>query len=396
MSTPQYDVIIVGARPAGAVTALLLARRGLRVLALDRARYGSDTVSTHALMRGGVYLLQQWGILDDIVAAGTPPVTKVVFHYPGESTPISLKPAAGVPALYAPRRTVLDPALADAATRAGAELWYETSVTGLLRDDAGRVTGVETRDRAGHRALLTATLTVGADGVGSRVAGEVGAPTVRTATGTGTGVLYGYWQDLPAEGYEWVYAPNASAGLIPTNDGRTLVFAGATPARIKAARAEGTWSAFDRVLGQASPAIRDRVAAARAPGHLRGFAGMPGYVRRSWGPGWALVGDAGYFEDPLSTHGITDALRDAALLADAVVKIHSGDASEAGALAAYQRQRDTMSEPLFRAIDEVSSYRWTMPELRRLLLTASSAMTAQVETLQELVPAPAAAPAVTA
>jgi flavin-dependent dehydrogenase len=380
-----YDVIIVGARCAGSATAMLLARRGLRVLALDRARYGSDTVSTHALMRGGVLQLQRWGLLDEIVAAGTPPVRQVIFHYPDETTRISLKPAAGVRALYAPRRTVLDRVLADAAIAAGADVRFGMTVTELLRDDVGRIIGVAAHDPGGRRLLAWAPLTVGADGIRSVVAREVGAPVIRTARTDGSAFLYGYWDDLPVDGYEWLYAPGASAGMIPTNDGRTGVFVGTTPPRMKAARRIGNaHHAFGALLGTVSPAAAERVSAARPPRWLRGFAGMPGYLRQSWGPGWALVGDAGYFEDPLSTHGITDALRDAELLSAAIGDIHDGIATEATALAGYQKTRDALTGRLFGAVETIASHSWTMPELRRLLLEASSAMSEQVEALQSL------------
>jgi flavin-dependent dehydrogenase len=378
-----HDVIIVGARCAGSATAMLLARRGLRVLVLDRARYGSDTLSTHALMRGGVLQLQRWGLLDEIVVAGTPPVTRVVFHYPDEITPITLKPAAGVRALYAPRRTVLDRVLADAAIAAGADVRFGVTVTELLRDDTGRVTGVAGHEPDGRRFLASAPLTVGADGIRSLVAREAGAPVIRTARSAGSAFLYGYWDDLPVDGYEWLYAPGSSAGMIPTNDGQTGVFVGATPTQMKTARQAGTAQhAFGMLLATVSPAAAERVSAARAPQRLRGFAGMPGYLRQSWGQGWALVGDAGYFEDPLSTHGITDALRDAELLDSAVADIHSGTATEATALAGYQRTRDALAGRLFGTVETIASFTWTVPQLRRLLLEASSAMSEQVEALQ--------------
>ena len=390
-----HDVIIIGARCAGAATAMLLARHGLRVLVLDRSRYGSDTISTHALMRGGVVQLLRWGLLDRVVAAGTPPVTKVVFHYPDDITKVSLKRAAGVDALYAPRRNILDPLLADAAAEAGAEILFGVHVTQLMRDDAGRVTGVVGRDRNGRRVVATAPLTIGADGIRSFVAGEVGAPVIRTAAGLGSAFLYGYWDGLPVEGYEWLYGPSVSGGLIPTNDGRTGVFVGTTPARMKQIlRARTTHGPFSALLEDLSPAVAERVRAARGPEGRRGFAGLPGYVRQSWGPGWALVGDAGSFEDPLSTHGITDALREAELLATAVVDMHGGAMSESAALAGYQRTRDMLSARLYAAVEAIASYEWTMPRLKQLLLEASSAMTEQIETLQRLehehgpVPAP--------
>ncbi|HKE97399.1 MAG TPA: FAD-dependent monooxygenase [Actinomycetes bacterium] len=379
----RHDVIVVGARPAGAATALLLARSGLRVLVVDRARHGSDTVSTHALMRGGVLQLTRWGLLDGLGRAGTPPVTRVVFHYPDDSVRVSIRPAAGVRALYAPRRTLLDAMLADAAAEAGAEVRFQVAVTGLLTGRDGRVTGIAGRDRTGRRVTAHAPLVVGADGIRSTVARAVGAPVVR-AGGGASAFLYGYWTGLGTEGYEWFYAPGVSAGMVPTNGGQVCVFAGTTPARMRAARTAGPHAAHHALLAAVSPEAAGRVAAAVPPRRLRGFGGLPGYVRRSFGPGWALVGDAGCFEDPLATHGITDALRDAELLARAVGEIHGGTATEAAALAAYQRTRDRLGGPLFTTVDRIASYRWDTDQLRRLLLQLSSAMSDQVEALGRL------------
>ena len=119
-----YDAIVVGARVAGAATAMLLARRGLRVLMVDRRRPGSDTLSTHALMRGGVLQLSRWGLLDRVIAAGTPAVTQTVLHYGDTSETVAIRPKAGVPSLFAPRRTVLDPILVDAAEEEGVDVRY--------------------------------------------------------------------------------------------------------------------------------------------------------------------------------------------------------------------------------------------------------------------------------
>jgi flavin-dependent dehydrogenase len=383
LGASRHDVIVVGARPAGAATALLLARQGLRVLVVDRARHGSDTLSTHALMRGGVLQLTRWGLLDELVRAGTPPVTRVTFHYPDDSVRVSIRPAAGVRALYAPRRTLLDAVLADAAADAGAEVRFQVTATGLLTGGDGRVTGIAALDRTGRTVTAHAPLVVGADGIRSTVARAVGAPVVRAGRGFGA-FLYGYWTGLETEGYEWFYAPGVSAGLIPTNGGQACVFAGATPALWRGARTAGAHAAHHALLAAVSAEAAERVAAAGPPRQLRGFAGLPGYVRRSWGPGWALVGDAGCFEDPLATHGITDALRDAELLARAVGEIHGGTATEAAALAAYQRTRDRLSDRLFTTVDQIASYRWDTDRLRRLLLQLSSAMSDQVEALELL------------
>src|SRR5438445_616320 len=130
----HYDVVVVGARCAGAATAMLLARNGLDVALVDRApAAGTDTLSTHALMRAGVIQLQRWGLLDQVVAAGTPAIRRTVFHYGDAATTVALKPFGGVDALYAPRRTVLDPLLVDAARDAGADVVFGMSVTGVGR-----------------------------------------------------------------------------------------------------------------------------------------------------------------------------------------------------------------------------------------------------------------------
>ena len=313
----RHDVVIVGGRVAGAATALLLARAGVRVILIDRDRHGSDTLSTHGLMRAGVLQLSRWGLLQDVAATGTPPIRQVIFHYAdGEQAVVAIRPSPGVDALYAPRRYLFDQLLVDAAAAAGAEVLHETSVTALLRDAGERVVGVQIRRRGGQSTDLHATLTVGADGVRSTVARQVDAPISRRGSSAGA-VLYRYFHDLPAEGYEWSYGDQAATGFIPTNDG-TCVFVGTTPARIRALRRNGAEHAFNSLIASAGPALVDRVAAATPAGRMHGWSGAVAYLRHCWGPGWALVGDAGYFKDPITTHGMTDALRDAELLADAV------------------------------------------------------------------------------
>ena len=140
LHSASYDVIVVGGRAAGAATAMLLARCGLRTLLLDRGTIGSDTLSTHALMRGGVLQLSRWGLLDEIVAARTPPIRRTTFTFGDERVVINIKPAHGVDALYAPRRTLLDRTLVHAAIDAGAEVHDRTSVIDLLVRN-GRVSG---------------------------------------------------------------------------------------------------------------------------------------------------------------------------------------------------------------------------------------------------------------
>ena len=377
----RYDVVVVGGRVAGASTALLLARAGVRVVLIDRDRRGSDTVSTHALMRGGVLQLARWGVLPDVTAAGTPPIRQVVFRYAdGEQVSVAIKPSAGIEALYAPRRHLLDRLLVDAAAAAGVEVLHETSATALLRSPA-RVAGVRIRSRSGRSADLHAPITVGADGIRSTVARQVAAPLTQTGMNA-SACLYRYFDQLPAAGYEWAYGDHAAAGLIPTNDA-TCVFVGTTPARLRSVRRAGAEQAFRQLLASAAPAFVERLAAATPTSPMRGWGGAPGYLRQSWGPGWALVGDAGYFKDPITAHGMTDALRDAELCAEAVLAWHSG-CEESSAFTAYQRTRDRLSRDMINVTEAVAGYDWNLDRVRHLLREVSSAMGAEVDHLQAL------------
>jgi flavin-dependent dehydrogenase len=372
----DYDVIVVGARCAGAATAMLLAREGCDVLLVDRARAGSDTLSTHGLMRGGVLQLHRWGLLERIEAAGTPPVRKVVFDYPDERVPITIKPSPGVDALYAPRRTVLDPVIADAAREAGAEVRFGVAVSDLLRDGSA-VTGVIGRnDTATFRAR--AGLVVGADGIRSTVARLVDAPTTKVGS-SDNAVIYGYWENVEVAGFEWFYRPGFATGVIPTNNDHTLIFTAIPPERFHAMASGDLEGGFRASLAEHAPELLQRVDGGARVERLRGFKGATGYMRRPWGPGWALVGDAAYYKDPITVHGITDALRDAELLARAIL-----DGGNAAHLAGYESERDRVSHTLFDVTDKIASRDWTMPEVKTLLREMNDSMADELKLLESL------------
>jgi 2-polyprenyl-6-methoxyphenol hydroxylase-like FAD-dependent oxidoreductase len=370
----RHDVVVVGARAAGAATALLLARAGLDVLVVDRSPAGTDTLSTHALLRPAVMQLHRWGVLDAVIAAGTPPVRRTTFVYADDVVPIPIKASHGVDALYAPRRTVLDPILTTAAAEAGAEIHYETTVTGVVRDGSGRVTGVAGTARGGPVQHLGRWI-IGADGVRSVIARAVDAAIERRGTGA-AGAVYGYWSDLAVDGYEWIFRPDACAGAIPTNHGQTCVFALASPRRI----GRGGIDTLREVVAAASPSFAERMAGATAPAGARSFRGLPGYLRRPWGPGWALVGDAGYWKDPISAHGLSDALRDAELVARAVIGA-AADEPEAAAFDEYHHTRNRLSVPLFDVVDRIAGMRWTDAEIPGLLLELNAAMNEEADAI---------------
>jgi flavin-dependent dehydrogenase len=380
---PTYDTLVVGGRLAGASTALLLARAGRRVLVLERGRYGSDTLSTHALMRGGVVQLSRWGLMDALRAAGTPPVHRTVVRYGELEEVIGIRPSAHVDALYAPRRTVLDRVVVDAAVRAGATFRFGVSVDGLVRSDDGRVVGVVGRDRDG-RFTARAPITVGADGTRSTVARLVGAP-VLTRGRHATAMVAGRWRDVAADGYQWLYGEACGGGIIPTNDGEVCVWAGVPAARFDDLRRDPA-DGLRGTMAHLAPDWADALARGTRIGPLRGFAGIPGYVRASAGPGWALVGDAAHFKDPITAHGMTDAMRDAELLTRALLTVPAGSAGPHvdHAVDGYVGVRDALSCDLLHAADRVASFAWSLADLRRLLLEMSRAMRDEVAYLTAL------------
>jgi len=385
-TTHRYDAIVVGARAAGAATAMLLARQGRRVLVIERAAFGSDTTSTHALMKGGVLQLHRWGLLDRIRAAGTPALAHTVVHYDDSDIDIPVDDGSEVDALYAPRRTVLDPILARAAMDAGAEVHFDTPVTEVVRDGGGRVVGVAYRGADGGRIDARAPLTIGADGVRSLVARTVGAPTTRRGTHA-SACVYAYVDATGVDGFHWFFRAGGGAGLIPTNDG-VLAFVTVASSRFDTELRPDIEAGFERALQRCAPEAADVIAGRSRTSRFHVHPGTFGFHRRPGGPGWALVGDASHFKDPISAHGLTDALRDAELLARAVGPALDDPAELAMSLASYEVDRDRFSTTMFTLSDRVAAYDWSPDEARRLLIGMSRCMAEEVELLRSIEPAP--------
>jgi len=374
VKNPRYHVVVVGARCAGAATAMLLARQGLSVLLLDRDRHGADTLSTLALMRAGVLQLHRWGVLDRIRAAGTPAIKATSFIYGDETVTLPIKPRDGVDALYAPRRTLLDAYLAEAASDAGADVVYGPRLVDLARAADGRVVGVVIEERGGGLRRVEADLVIGADGLRSTVAQLVGAATYREGRHA-CGVVYTFWPGLENARSRWYYRSGVSAGSIPTNNGDALVFSATPRARFHDEIRTDMEAGYRRVIAECAPELAGEIAEKTPSERLRGFPGQPGLMRRSHGPGWALVGDAGYFKDPITAHGISDALRDAELLARAVER------GTDRALAEYESTRDELSEELFEITDTIAGFGWDLDRLKPLHLNLSKTMNREVEAL---------------
>jgi flavin-dependent dehydrogenase len=277
-----------------------------------------------------------------------------------------------VDGLYAPRRQVLDRVLVDAATAAGAEVRHRVAARDLWMA-GGRVAGVVLDDGRTH-TRVRAGLVLGADGIRSGVALRVGAQ-VRYAARGSSATVYTYATGLPAGAYRNYFRPGACAGVIPTNGGEANVWVGVPMERLRGAGSAGHARLFAHVLGRVAPELAEAVAGRR---RYACFPGRPGFARQCFGPGWALVGDAGYFKDPASAHGMTDALIGAELLARAVLAAAGGEAEQV-ALAGYARQRWRLIAPMIPAVAHVASYRWDAASLQRAHRAMGAAMRAEWE-----------------
>jgi flavin-dependent dehydrogenase len=340
-SPVRHAVVVIGSRVAGAATAMLLARAGHDVVLLDRIRHPRDTVSTHGLARGAVVQLSRWGVLSPLLETGAPPARRVTFGMEGEEEVRGIKDRDGVDLLLAPRRYVLDALLTDEAHRAGAVVRQGVTAVGVLRDRAGRVTGVTVRDGRGHVTAVGARYVVGADGLRSSIAGLVGAPVVETSS-SNAGLFYAYVESPAWNGFEFHLAPSAFAGVFPTHHGQGCVWLSRpmplldSLRRAGARRVEVLLSELDHI----APGLAERSRVGRVVGAVRGVARMPNILRHPHGPGWALVGDAGYHRDPITGHGITDAFRDAELLARALSRVLNNAEREDEALMGFAAARE--------------------------------------------------------
>jgi 2-polyprenyl-6-methoxyphenol hydroxylase-like FAD-dependent oxidoreductase len=220
----SYDAIVVGARCAGSSTAMLLARAGHRVLLLDRASFPSDTMSTHLVHPPGVAALERWGLLDQLVASGCPPIGSYRIDFGPFAFAAPPRPAGTIATAYAPRRTVLDKLLVDAAVAAGGELREGCTVEEVLVED-GTVTGVRVRSGDGATATERAAVVVGADGLHSTVARAVQARRYHEQPALEAS-YYTYWSGLETTGFEGYIRPQRSWAAFPTHEGLTVVIVG--------------------------------------------------------------------------------------------------------------------------------------------------------------------------
>jgi 2-polyprenyl-6-methoxyphenol hydroxylase-like FAD-dependent oxidoreductase len=357
-----YDAIIVGARCAGAPTAMLLARRGYRVLLVDRASFPSDTVSTLLIHPRGVAALRRWGLLDEVTTTGCPPTDTYSFDFGAFMIRGTPHPIDGASVAYAPRRTVLDSILVDAAGRAGAEVRERFTVEEVLIED-GTVTGLRGHDDGGRTVVEHARVVVGADGRNSRVARAVHAPEYHQKPPLNW-PYYTYWSGFPVEGFETFVGRDRGGGAIPTNDGLTLLIVGWPIAEANAYKADPQGNYLKTL--EMFPSIAERARTATREDRFYGGS-SPNYFRQPYGPGWVLIGDAGYNKDPITAQGISDAFGDAEACAVALDDVFAGRRSFDVAMRANHQARDARAMPIYEFTTALATLEPPPPDVAQRL-----------------------------
>jgi flavin-dependent dehydrogenase len=358
----DYDAIVVGARCAGSPTAMLLARKGYRVLLVDRASFPSDTLSTHMIHAPGVAALHRWGLLEQVVATGCPPIDTYTFDFGPFTIAGHPRPSDGIATAYAPRRTVLDKILVDAAAQAGAEVRERFTIDDVVVED-GTVVGIRGHGEGSEPVLERARVVIGADGRNSSVARAV-RPEQYNEKPMLMWSYYTYWSGLPVTGFEIVVRPDRGWAALPTNDGLTLLVVGWPYAESTDYKTD-VEANYLKTL-ELAPEIADQVRAAKREERFAGGA-VPNFFRKPYGPGWALVGDAGYTKDPITAQGISDAFRDAELCAGAVDETLDGRRPFDDAMSAYHRTRDGAVLPIYEFTAQLATLAPPPIEMQQLL-----------------------------
>jgi 2-polyprenyl-6-methoxyphenol hydroxylase-like FAD-dependent oxidoreductase len=342
---------------------MLLARRGYRVLLVDKATFPSDTISTHIVWPHGAEFLDRWGLLDRLAATGCPPVA---LNMTFDLGPLTLR--GGIVDTnsgrggFCPRRTVLDKLMVDAAAESGAEVREGFVVEELLRG-GDRVVGLRGRTRNGASAEERARVVIGADGVHSFVARAVAAREYDTRPPIAT-YFYSYYSGFEAEDIEQHIRDYYGVGCFPTHDGLTLI-AGVWPSRFFQQIRSNVEGHVQKVC-DSIPDVAGRLRRARREEKWLGTAGVPNYYRVPFGPGWALVGDAGQDKDPIQAQGISDAFIDSESLADALDAGLSGRRPLDEALREHHEQRDRRTRPMYDFSCEMAALAPPPPPMRQL------------------------------
>jgi 2-polyprenyl-6-methoxyphenol hydroxylase-like FAD-dependent oxidoreductase len=359
----MYDAIVIGARCAGSPTAMLLARGGCKVLLVDKATFPSDSISTHILWPHGAEILGRWGLLHRLAATGVPPICRrMTFDVGPFALRGTIPDANDGMGGFCPRRTVLDGLLVNAAAESGADVREGFTVDELLVED-DTVVGIRGHAKGMKSIEERARIVIGADGVNSFVARTVRAPEY-DAEPVAACAYYSYFSGLRQDDIELYVRKNVAFGGAPTNDGLHLVMVNWPTRDFPTIRNDvdgHVWRAL-----AAAPDFLARVREGRREEKWYGTAGVPGYLRKPYGKGWVLVGDASYNRDPITAQGISDAFIDA----EAVVAALSAGLSDTGVfdepLAAHEAARNERVRPMYEFTTHLAALEPPPPDMQAL------------------------------
>jgi len=336
----DYDAIIVGGRIAGGIIATILGERGHRVLVLDRARFPSDTLSTHFFRTPTFKALQRVAVFEEVLKHAP----RLVNNYNDLDGHVFTEPVmdADGPSYYlCVRRITIDRILFERMQRQdGLTIRQGALACGLITEN-GAVTGVEWTEE-GKAFSASARVVVGADGIRSFVASKVN-PATEHAEPINRAMYYGYYEGVepsPGPAAEFHYRGNRLVYVFPT-DGNLTLIASSIPIGDFEAFKKNLPGSFDSEVNMMDT-LKGRFGKAKLVGPLKGSASIPGYRRIPYGDGWALAGDSEQVMDPWSGQGMDQASTHATMLADALLKWFGGT-NWAEAMSEYHRRRNEFS-----------------------------------------------------
>lgn len=347
----MWDAVVVGARCAGATTALLLARQGHRVLLVDRAKFPSDTMSTLFIHQPGISRLEDWGLLDAVVDSGCPRIGNVTYRLQDTLLHADLPKLGKIDFAYAPRRYILDKILITAAAGAGVEFAEECTLSDVLSDGVGRVKGVRFRTPGGTLSTEESRLVIGADGMRSKVAQLVGS-RITIEDPRMTCIYYSGWTGIRI-GFEMREQPGRWLATIPTNDGVTLILTYFPQQEFTTVKDDPQKYHLAAIQASA-PDVFDQLATSEQVVRLHGTGDQQNFFRQASGPGWALVGDAGHHEDSITARGITNAFIQAQLLSREVGGHLDSEEQLTAALSRFGGYRDAALLDTYRSTLETA------------------------------------------
>ena len=365
-SEPDHDVIIVGGRLAGASLAARLGARAVRVLIVERARFPSlpNVPSCPVLYPPAMSLLDELGVDERAFGDETSKSRRFVLEFSDHfDTHLDMVRSLGRDYLYGVDRARLDQALWDKLARHPSVTAVQGfAVTDLVRDESGRVVGIEGRREGGELERIRGRCVVGADGRFSLVARRAGAKVLEDYADRTSTVHYAFWEDVApyddrADPVVHIHATGRGADVLffPMPEGRNVVCTHLRSDRVDVAGdAEGFYLRKLDSFG----AVRRRLQGARRVTDVTGMKRVANRYFQAGGPGWLLTGDAFHHKDPVDGQGVFDALIASKVLAEELSSWLSGEQTYEQMLAAYERRAREATHPMFRA---------TMDRLKREL-----------------------------